>query len=93
MPARRTTDNGWYKYIPWAVVLSVVGVAVLAGETRMQVRNNKENLAVHERAGAKVQGIINERLRRQSEINGRIDERTKPFNDSFRRSYGSCRTR
>lgn len=77
MPTRRTTDNGWYKYIPWAVVLGLLGVAVVAGETRMQVSNNKENLAVHEKLGAKVQGTINERLRQQSEINGRIDERTQ----------------
>ena len=77
MPARRATDNGWLKYIPWAVVFALVGVAVVAGETRMQVRNNKENLSVHEKLGAKVQGAINERLRQQSEINGRIDERTQ----------------
>lgn len=73
MPARRTTDNSWYKYIPWAVVLALVSVAVVAGETRMRVQANAENVgAIMAR-----QDKLRDALREQAAVNGRIDERTQ----------------
>jgi hypothetical protein len=79
MPIRRTTQNGLYKYIPavsmwaWAVILGVISVAVLAGETRMQVKSNTNEIVTVRQQQDKVR----ESLLEQAQVNGRIDERTE----------------
>ena len=93
-PARRKHDNGAQKYLRWwPVAVFLLAAAGGLAETRLQTQSNKENFTTHVKAAARVQQTINERLREQSELNGRIDERTKAIQQQLSTIIRELRSR